>query len=237
MMLKAFAWFLFLGGIGGAMGGYGLYLGGGLLKVSSTWNDGVEALQAGIQGEVTTTNFVFKDYDLDLKYLTKDGKVVDSRSEFFRWFSGPDQGDKYTIHYLEGDPKQATLSWAYEARFHGWVFALLMLGLGALMLFAGWAVASGEWSDVTDAKRLARSGKLVAMELTDVQQVADAEGGVTVHFTFTHPKLKEPGRYVADSDAKMPWTLDDGAALLALLDDVRGEYLVLRAGGLPLSDV
>lgn len=60
---------------------------------------------------------------------------------------------------------------------------------------------------------------------------------MTVHFTFTHPKLKEDGRYAADSDDKMPWTLDDGAAVLALLDDVRGEYLVLRAGGLPLTDI
>lgn len=236
-MMKGFLWFLFLGGMGaGALAG-AVYMTSGKLKIASIWENGVEALDAGIKGEVTTTNFIAKEYDLEMQYLTKDGKVLKGETDFFRWFSGPDQGDKYTVRYLEKDPQVATLSWTYEARWHGYVLIAFLLGLGVLMLGVGWMVGNGEWSEVGKAKRLGRSGILVAMEVENAfQQVNEETGAVSVVFSMKHPKLRDLAAYTADSEDKMPATTDDGS-LLVVLDDVKQEYVVLRHDGIPYSGV
>ncbi len=237
-MMKGFAWFLFLGGMGAAALGGGIYMTSGKLKIANIWENGVEALDAGIKGEVTTTNFVAKEYDLEMQYLTKDGKVLKAQTEFFRWFTGPEQGDKYTVRYLEADPSVATLSWAYDARWHGYVLVFILFAIGLLMLGVGWMVGKGEWEEVSKAKRLARGGTLVAMDITDSYQTVDEESGsVTITFTLGHAKLKEPGAYTADSEDKMPLLLEneEGSAVVALLDDARQEYVVLRHDQIPLT--
>jgi hypothetical protein len=238
--MKGFAWFLFLGGIGAAALGGGVYMTSGKLKIANIWENGVEALDAGIKGEVKTTNFVAKEYDLEMQYLTKDGKVLKAETDFFRWFTGPEQGDKYTVRYLESDPNVATLSWTYDARWHGYVLVFILLAIGLLMLWVGWLVGKGEWDDLSQARRLARSGTLVALDITDSYQIVDEESGsVSIIFTLNHAKLSEPGGYTADGEGKMPWLVDteEGSAVVALLDDTTQEYLVLRHDQIPLSGV
>ncbi len=166
VMALAVSLFLLMGGIGAGLIGGGLSTGGDLLETSRLWQEGTEAPQAALQGEVDTEGFLFKEYSLQLQYQTTAGEVHTADVDFSRWFYGPDQGDSYTVRYLASEPTKATISWAAEATVHGWVVALLIILLGAAGLFAGVELLRMGLRRVLLAKRLARSGRLVAVHFT-----------------------------------------------------------------------
>ncbi len=235
-VVKGLLWLLFIGGIGAGIAGWGLYKGADLWRTADLWENGVEAAQAGLSGEVTTTNLVFKDYELDLQWITQEGALHKGEVEFFRWFTGPGQSDEYKVRYLKDAPEKAALSWAYEGRFHGWVFVLLLVGLGGGMLLVGVLLLGAALKDVGQVNRLARQGTLVAAPIAAVHETQNSEGGVVLTFTFQHPKLPGgAGTHSASGQDEMPWTVDEGQAMVILLDDIRGEHRVLREGGLPLD--
>jgi hypothetical protein len=81
---------------------------------------------------------MLKHYDLDVRFLTAEGEQREVEAEFFRFFTGPDEGDTMTVRYLKSDPGVAVSSWEHEGTTHGW-------GLLGFTVFIAllWAIRRG----------------------------------------------------------------------------------------------
>ncbi|TNE43691.1 MAG: hypothetical protein EP343_33285 [Deltaproteobacteria bacterium] len=235
-LLKGLLWFLLFGAIGGGFAVYGVILASQFLETSNIWNQGKKAYALGYKGRVRTTNLVFKSYDLTIYYRTQQGQRFKRKVEFFRFFTGPKKKDGYTIKYLPNQPKKAAMSWEHDARFHGWVFVLLMLAMAALMLWALYAISISIVRDAFKLRRLARDGSLVPALIHNVLQVDNPQtGGVEYLYQFSYQRDKSyGGEFKVLDPADHPLLIDNGDKLVVLAAQSGPEHKVLRNDGHPL---
>ena len=236
-LMQGLFWFLLVGAVGGGLTFYGLYLSSELLESSHVWHNGKEALQTlGYRGSVRTTNFIFKSYDLKVHYRDANGDKHIKRVEFFRFFSGPGKGDAYTVRYMPKDPQRAVFSWAYEARYHGWFFALMMIAFGLLCLFGTYALTASFVGDIILVRRMAKKGYLIAGSIQSIIDVRNEETGAieTIYkYSFQRETVYE-GEYAASKESEHPILLNDATELVLLVEQTGDEHKVLRQDGYPL---
>lgn len=235
-LLKAFLWFLLFGAFVGGFAVYGAILTKQSFETSKIWNQGTKAYALGYRGKVRTTNLVFKNYKLTVFYRTKEGVRFSKKLEFFRFFTGPKKKDGYSIRYLPSKPNDAVMSWAYDARFHGWVFILLLFGMAALMLWGLYAISIRMVRDVFTLRRLARGGMLIPGVIQNVLQVDNAEMGRVEYlyqFSFQTDTNYESDYKVIDP-ADHPLLINNGDQLVVLAAQSGSNIWVLRNDGHPL---
>ena len=236
-MLKAALGLLLLGGLGAGLIFYAYTRVQTLRETAGIWNKGVEARQAGLTGRVTTTNFIFKEYKLTLRYRVADGQIVRRRVNFFRFFTGPGKRDPYKIRYLREQPSKATVSWQYEARIHGWVFVGFLGAIGVILVFVGFAVFRGLVRELLLVKRLARQGELVEAEILDVEEVVNPQTSKTeLQFSYrTDRGGGHDGVYKAPTKKMAPMLVNDDKSMVLLIDLRTSDHFVIRHDGHPLA--
>ncbi len=235
-LMKGFFLVLLLGGLGGGFGYYGAYLITQLTEMSYVWKHGKKAYALGYRGKVRTTNVLLKSYDLKVHYRTLNGERFIKQVEFFRFLTGPGKGDTYTVRYLKKEPKRIAFSWAYEARYHGWSFALFMLGIACLFLWSLYALGREFLSNTFRVKRLARKGQLVAATINEVQTIPNPQTGKTEYlylFSYERERTYDAEFKVTD-ESEHPLLLHDGAKMVLLAPQTGKEFWVLRHDGYPL---
>jgi hypothetical protein len=140
-----------------------------LRRSTRAWEEGVEAAYPRLEGkQFQDMHHVWVDYDLTLRYRTKALELRRCRLHFGRFFTGPRLGDPFTARYVPSDPDCATISWAYEARGHGWVAVVLFGTVAALMACGATWMAIRVWCRLLLVRRLAVGGQIVLAPIVGV---------------------------------------------------------------------
>jgi hypothetical protein len=204
-----------------------------VLHVKRVWSSGTTA-EGGIafEGEVQTTNFVFKSYELTVDFELANGEVQRFECEFDRFFTGPDEGDPMEVRYLPEDPSQATTSWQHDAMGHMWSWIAITLVMG-VVAGAGslWLVANAI-ATVRKVKELARSGQLIAVDVLEAK-VVESDKVTTVTLKLKLPGGGETSEQYQEGKTD-PHFLDNGARVV-VLSSLDGQRVhLLRHDGYPL---
>lgn len=180
--LFAIGFGLLLMGIGAGFAWYAVTQAQEVLRVRAVWIDGVDMDdQPGFGGEVTTNNFVFNDYELEVVYLHPEAGPVTFEAEFFTFFTGPDDATPMTVRALADDPTSAVTSWQADSWVHGAIWAAIIAALSLLMLGGGGLIAINGVKEHGKALRLARIGHLTDATVVAANRV---ENGKTVSVTL-----------------------------------------------------
>lgn len=223
---------LFLVAVGVGFFGWGGYLLQEVVRVREVWNTAeVVDAEPQFEGEVTTRNLVFNEYELSVTYTHPSAGLTTFEADFFTFFTGPDEADPVEVKALSADPQQAVLNWQADAWVHGTVWALFVVALG---LAAGAGGAAIVFTAVTQhllVQELAREGQLVAGEIRGVKHAVN-DGTVTITLDVlvqgtSHALSFQQG--TAD-----PHFLDERTVVVLASVDGRKAYLP-KADGSPLQ--
>jgi hypothetical protein len=232
--LGALGWVLLMLALGGFMAAFGVYQVQGGLRASSIWDNGVPAADgASYNGEVTVHNFIGRSYELEVFAQTAEGQPLRFEASFFRWFTGPDDGDPVSVRYLAEDPTEAVLSWQAESSWHQYVSALLMFAIASVFGLGGWAIVGTSRGTVREAREQARSGRLVSAPVIDRSQRADDKQKTIYSIRWEVPGGPS-GRHEWKKERESPLLLDGGAQVVVLVSDEMGTARSLWTNGWPI---
>ncbi len=143
-----------------------------------TWNAGEPALSATVQGRETTSKFIFRNYDLEVRFVGKDGSSHQGRVEFEAVFGSVDSTSTPAVRYLPAEPTRFALSWGQQVAAYRWaavgVFGIFGVALGAVFL----ALPRSALSEL----RLARECSIGACEV-ELAVVGTKRDAKTVRYT------------------------------------------------------
>jgi hypothetical protein len=118
-----------------------------LLEIKERWERSVPT-DARVGGEVTTSNFIFDDYELDVTYLDLEGAERRAKYEFVTLLGGPSAEDDVSVRFDPERPDAPVVSWAAEYTGARWRAVAFLVVVGLLMAagcaFFGWQ-AIGRW--------------------------------------------------------------------------------------------
>lgn len=208
-----------------------------LRQASRAWEQGVEAVDPQLEGkQFLDAHHVWVDYDLTLRYRTKAPELRRCRLHFGRFFTGPRLGDPFTARYVPSDPDCATISWAYEARGHGWT-AVVLFGVVATLMASGatW-MAIRVWIRLLLVRRLAVEGQLMFAPIVSVaSNWHSSEFGrhrTTVYRYILPHRPTEAHGHETHKRFDQPLISDGKLAVLAAANS--DEHVVLTHNGSPL---
>lgn len=206
-----------------------------LLRVERTWREGVASpVEAAYGGNVTTHNFMLKHYDLDVRFLTEEGEQREFEAEFFRFFTGPDEGDTMTVRYLESDPGVAVSSWEHDGTTHGWGLFGFTVFIALLCLVGSGLIVNGTARTVARVAAIASEGQLVLVRVEETK-LAGAQKRPTLIVKY-QTSSGTPEKQSFSLHAGAPYFVEDGARVLAMSTlDAKQAYL-LREDGYPLAE-
>src|SRR5262249_22276511 len=109
-----------------------------IVAETRTWNAGEPALSATVEGRETTSKLIFRNYDLEVRFVGKDGSSHQGNVEFETVFGSVNSTIPPTVRYLASDPTRFALSWGQQALAHRWtavaVFGVFGVALGGVFL-------------------------------------------------------------------------------------------------------
>jgi hypothetical protein len=206
-----------------------------LLRVERTWREGVASpVEAAYGGNVTTHNFMLKHYDLDVRFLTEAGEEREFKAEFYRFFTGPDEGEPMTVRYLAADPGVAVSSWEHEGATHGfWLFGCAVF-LALLCLVGSGLIVKGTARTVARVSTIASEGRLMLVRVEETKIGGAQKRPILVVKYQTASGALEKQSFALHAGA--PYFVEDGARVVAMgtLDDK--EAYLLREDGYPLAE-
>jgi hypothetical protein len=199
------------------------------------WSAGGPELPAGVDGEVTTRQFVLNSYKLKVHYRTPDGELREQPLEFETLGSMPDDQES-TVRLAPGSVSDFALSSAVAVSGKRWAAAAFFGGIGIFLLGGAFAVlafaTSKQWRRVHHA---ARRGQALSCQLLAREQVLN-QGKDTGSTKLTFRVAANSGQPPLDVSYQLRTkgsdviTLDGGASVLALVppDAPQGAILLLR---------
>jgi hypothetical protein len=199
------------------------------------WNGGGPELPAGVDGEVTTRQFVLNSYDLKVHYRAPDGQLQERPLKFETLGSMPDD-QQTSVRLAPGSADDFALSSAVAASGKRWAAAAFFGGVGIFLLGGAFAVlafaTSKQWRRVHLA---AQHGAPVRCQLLAREQVLN-QGKPTGAEKLTFRVPASPGHPELDVSYQLRTkgsdvvTLEAGAAVLALVpaQAPQGAILLLR---------
>lgn len=182
----------YIGGLLTTFLGLGIVLGFGifqtdaisaLMEESNVWENGTVAADAGIDGEVTTTQLIFDSYKLGVQWIDANGQYQQSEQEFATLFDGIEEDDDVVVRYLPTDEGYViATSWSESVRTSRWtaIAFLLIVGLlmGGVFIWLGVAIIRKALLSVATMKDFGE------VWLRIVHVVATSNNGVVTH-TYT----------------------------------------------------
>ncbi len=158
---------------------------GELVDQTRVWRAGVPAPQTEVKGEVTTNRFVFRSYDLNVRFVDQKGALHEGKLTFDTLGGEVDQKRDPAVHYLENAPDRFALSWAMDVTTSRWVAVVFMAVVGVGLVggsfgYIGWLCLRR----LADARRCAARSDEVIVRITKVvaQMVHGRQAGTTYHF-------------------------------------------------------
>jgi hypothetical protein len=223
---------LFILALGVGLVAYGWYQGAEVWRVQSVWAASeIVDEDPMYEGEVTTRNFVFNEYELEVTYTHPTAGLTTVEADFFTFFSGPDENTPIYVKAMPDDPTVAVLNWQAESWIHGSVWALIIAGMGGMMLFLGGVLLSGLFNVYNAVFELARSGELTCAKVTDMNATTTS-GVTTVLLTMELNGRPHAANYQQGSTDPTFYG-EDKVLVLASRDGLRMH--MLRADGYPLQ--
>lgn len=206
-----------------------------LLHVAKTWREGVPAAgEVGYEGRVTTHTFTLKQYDLKISFRTEQDQVQSFEADFYRFFTGPDDGDPIEVRYLPANPSSAVSSWQYDGLTHGWWLFGWSVFVSAAFLLAGVLAARGTARTIESVVTIAREGQVVLVRVEQTKTVGTAKSPSLV-VTYQVPGGaidKQTFRLQAGA----PYFVEGGAQALAICSVDQKQAHLLREDGYPLAE-
>jgi len=187
------------------------------------WNGGGPEVPVGVDGQVTTRQFVLNSYDLMVHYRSPDGQPRDLPLRFDTLGSMPDE-QQTTVRLTPAKFEDFALSSAVDASGKRWAAALFFGLIGIVLLggvFGLLAFAAGkQWRMV---RKAARTGVPLACQLLSRERVLNQGRDTGAEkLTFRVPAA-EPDRPARDVSYQLRTkgsdviTLDGGTAVLAIV--------------------
>lgn len=206
-----------------------------LRQVAKTWREGVPALgEVGYEGRVTTHTFTLKQYDLKIRFLTEQEQERTFEADFYRFFSGPDEGDPIQVRYLRTDPSVAVSSWQHDGLTHGWWLFGWAVFVSAAALVGSFLVARGTARTIASVAEIAREGELVLARVEQARPLGTARHPLLV-VTYQMPGgASEKQTFRLQVGA--PYFVEGGARVLAMCSVDRKQTHLLREDGYPLAE-
>lgn len=204
-----------------------------ILHDQRVWDAGGPELPAGVDGQVTTRQFVLNSYDLKVHYRTPDGASHVRPLKFDTLGSLPDD-EATTVRLAPGSTEDFALSSAVAASGKRWASAFFFGVVGIALLGGAFGAlgfaAARQWRRVARAARLGRprSCPLVARE--QIMNQGRETGAEKLTFRV---EPGEPGRPARDVSYQLRTkgsaviTLDGGASVLALVPEARPDDAIL----------
>lgn len=235
--LGAVAFGLLILALGIGMFGYGVWSGSEVWRVRTVWADGAEVGEPlSLRGEVTTTNLIFNSYELEVDYMHPQVGVTIAKVDFFTWFTGPSENDPMTLRVLD-DPTQAVTSWQADHLWHGVAWAVIAMGMGAVIGGGGAVLLGAAVTTHRRIFRLADRGRIARADIVDVSR-AESNGVVTVTLQVRVPPGSELISVNYQGGKSDPVILDeteDRPPGVVVLTDAEGsEAHLMRHDGWPL---
>ncbi len=137
----------------------------------STWRNGVEYYgKFDIGGMVSTTNFIYKRYDLDISYTPPESDTtIQFKAKFPRFFTGPNS-KLIELRYLPKSPQMAMISWQVQSKFSHvseFLFAFLLMFLFSLGAFA---IIHDGFFKISTLFKLSSKGKLIVADVLGIEK-------------------------------------------------------------------
>ena len=123
-------------------------------------------IPAGIDGRVTTRQFVLKSYELTVQFVTPDGTLRNKNLELTTLFGGIAEEREPTVRLMPGSVDDFALSLAVDVAKTRWAAAAFFVVIGILLL--GGACAGIVYAIARQSRRIlraARTGTPQACEL------------------------------------------------------------------------
>jgi hypothetical protein len=157
-----------------------------LVSIAERW-ERAQPTEARVGGDVTTSNFIFSDYELDVTYLDLGATERTVKYEFTTLFGGPDVDEEISVRVAADRPDAPIVSWAVEYTGARWCAVVFLILAGALisvgLVTLGWAMLS-KW----------RSASLAGVAATEVHcpvleaQVTVVQGNEMLAVTYRIPE-------------------------------------------------
>jgi hypothetical protein len=213
-----------------------------LLHDQRVWSMGGVELPAGVDGEVTTRQFVLNSYDLKVHYDGPDGRRHDLPLKFDSLGSMPDD-QATTVRLAPGNAEDFALNSAVAISGKRWASAVFFGVIGVFLLggafgFLGFA-AGKQWRRVGRAAKL---GAPLRCQLLGRERILNnGKDTGAEKLTFRVPAA-EPGRpprdvaYQFRTKGNEVLTLDGGASVLAIVPpDAPEQAILLLSNFYPLK--
>lgn len=163
-----------------------------LMEETDAWENGTVAADGGIDGEVTTRQFVFDSYKLVVDWVDPLGQYHQKEQEFETLFGSIDDNEPVEVRYLPTDEGHTiATSWSESVRTSRWaaIAFLVLIGLlvGAGLIKVGVGIVHRALQSAATIKNFDE----VWLRITDI--VAMSNNGVVTHtYTlFDEEKKKE----------------------------------------------
>ena len=112
------------------------FLGREILSERALWHAGTPGRVLSLRGKVESTNFLFNDYDLEVKWADAEGRARSGKTSFLLTGVKVDTQAAPGLRYDSADPTRIVLSWAGESGVPRAALPLALGGLGLFMLVA-----------------------------------------------------------------------------------------------------
>jgi len=218
-----------------------------ILKRGHIWEQGVPTSMTKYRASVRTSFVVWKEHTVYYNFKDHTGKLRKGSDTFDRFFTSVFRGKKPVVRYLQASPETSVLSWSYEARFHGWIFVVLLVMFTLLFTLSLPLVWRISFSGLQELRNLAEKGELriasilehhkadseqdkpecfvFAVQEEEKAKMADPETGEALMLSHTHEVY---------NNHRLPVLTPDRQALYVLFDPESHDFVVLEESGSPL---
>lgn len=186
------------------------YLGRDILRERALWRAGLPGRVLSVEGKVESTNFLFNDYRLEVRWTDAQGSARTAKTGFLLTGAKVDASAAPSLRYDPADPSRIVLSWAAESGVASAALPLLMGVLGLFMLVAFPFMLREERRKLTLVKMCAEDGEEVLPQLVGLTEY---KGNWTIRFRMPDdPQVRK----AAGRDEPLVLHRDGGQRLLAL---------------------
>jgi hypothetical protein len=109
-----------------------------LMDATATWQTGTDAVDASVEGNETSHNFILNSYHLNVEFVDQQGGQHKGKVEFDSLFASVDQKAPVHVKYDPQNPDRFAFSWMIDVKATAWASIAFMslagLGIGLLCL-------------------------------------------------------------------------------------------------------
>jgi hypothetical protein len=162
-------------GLGAWLAGYGVVLLRDVLAEATVWHRGATATAAQVEGEVKTSRFVIREYDLRVVYADEAGAEHEVKHEVTSLFEEADTAADPVVKYDPADRRRIAVSWTAQLSWGPVVWSMTMLCIGAVMVLGGLVTIATARRNVRSARACAAAGREVEVRVLTLAPIGRSQ--------------------------------------------------------------